>query len=188
MYLDNVTIAGRDQTEHDRNVNAFLDAIHRRKFTLNDSKTVTSVKNINILGYIVGNMVIKPDPERMRPLIDFPLPNNMNALRRILDMFAYYAKWIFDFAEKIRPLADAKQFPLKRDALNAFVLLKTELSNATLQPVDERLPFAVECDASDRAISATLNQGGRPVAFMSRTLQGSEIYYPPFEKEATAII
>ena len=59
VYLDNVTLAGRDHTEHDRNVKAFLEAIHCRKFTLNDSKTVTSVQNINILGYIVGNMVIK---------------------------------------------------------------------------------------------------------------------------------
>ena len=46
----------------------------------------------------------------------------------------------------------------------------------------------VECDASDTTISATLNQGGRPVDFMSRTLQGSELHYPAVEKKATAII
>ena len=67
-------------------------------------------------------------------------------------------------------------------------MLKTELARATLRSVDESFPFTVECDASDIAISATLNQGGRPVAFMSRTLQGSERHYPAFEKEATAII
>ena len=33
-----------------------------------------------------------------------------------------------------------------------------------------------------------MNQGGRPAASMSRTLQGSERHYPAFEKEATAII
>ena len=50
------------------------------------------------------------------------------------------------------------------------------------------MPFVVKCDASDEAISATLNQGGPPVAFMSRTLQGSEIYYPAYEKKAPAVI
>ena len=38
------------------------------------------------------------------------------------------------------------------------------------------------------AISATLNQAGRPVAFMSRTLHGSERRYPAVEKEATVIV
>ena len=63
-----------------------------------------------------------------------------------------------------------------------FNLLKNELSNAALQSIDKCLLFAVECNASDVAISATLNQGGKLVAFMSRTLQGTEIYYPAFEK------
>ena len=61
-----------------------------------------------------------------------------------------------------------------------FISLKSELRNSALQAIDESLPFVV--DASDVAVSATLNQGGRPVAFMSRTLQGSEIYCPAYEK------
>ena len=187
-YLDNVTVAGQTQLEHDKNVKAFSEAIARRNFTLNDSKTVSSVSNTNILGYVVGNMCIKLDPEHMRPLIDFPPPSNFKALRRVLGMFAYYAKWINCFADKIRPLAEAKDFPLNEDALNAFNLLKTDLSNAALQSIDKSLPFVIECDASDIAVSATLNQGGRPVAFVSRTLQGSEIHYPAYEKEATAIV
>ena len=57
-----------------------------------------------------------------------------------------------------------------------------------LAPIDEDTPFVVECDASDVAISASLNQNGRPVAFMSKTLSKIEKWYPAVEKEALAII
>ena len=181
-------MAGRTQLEHDKNIQVFSEAIIRRNFTLNDSKTVTSVPNVNILGHVVGNMCIQPNPERMRPLLGFLPPSNLKALRRVLGMLAYYAKWINFLADEIRPLAEAKDFPLKESALNAFDLLKADLSNAALQSVNESLRFVIECDASDIAVLATLNQGGKPVAFMPRTLQGSEIHYPAYEKKATTII
>ena len=103
-------------------------------------------------------------------------------------MFAYYAKWVPISSDKIKPLVGTKSFPLDESAIAAFNLLKKYLLEATLHSIDEKLPFVVERDASDVAVSAVLNQGGRPVAFMSRTLQGSEIHYPSVEKEATAII
>ena len=62
------------------------------------------------------------------------------------------------------------------------------MESAALHPIDEGVPFVVECDASETTLSATLNQRGRPVAFISRTLQSSELHYPHVEKEATAII
>ena len=52
----------------------------------------------------------------------------------------------------------------------------------------ESLPFKMEFDASDGAISVAFNQGGRPVAFMSKILQGSRLKYHIIEKEAIEIV
>ena len=50
-YLDNITVAGHTQEEHDRNVKRLLECLQHRKWTLNNSKTINSVSSINILGY-----------------------------------------------------------------------------------------------------------------------------------------
>ena len=131
-YLDNITIAGHTKEEHDLNVQLFLEVLSKRNLTLNTSKTIKSVHSINILGYCVGNGVIKPDPKRLRPLQELPPPTSQGSLKRAMGMFAYYARWIQDFSGKIQPLARAKRFPLDEDALQAFSLLKEELERATL--------------------------------------------------------
>ena len=46
----------------------------------------------------------------------------------------------------------------------------------------------METDASEFALSATLNQNGRPVAFFSRKLSGPELKHASVEKEAAVIV
>ena len=92
----------------------------------------------------MGDGVIKPEQKRLRPLHDYPLPTNVGSLCRVVGMFAYYAKWIPNFSDKIQLHVNATSFPL--DDLSAFDLLKKELERATLQSIDESQPFVVECD------------------------------------------
>jgi len=109
-------------------------------------------------------------------------------LRRLVGLFAYYAKWIRKYSDKIKPLVDIKEFPLKDDALTNIRTIREELATAALKVFEQELPFSVETDASNVAISGILHQCGRPVAFYSRTLNLSEQRYSSIEKEATAII
>ena len=104
---------------------------------------------------------------------ELPPPTSSKSLKRVLGLFAYYAKWIHQLSDKIHRLKQTTSFPLDNNVLADFENIKKEIAQASLRPVDESIPFVVECDASEVAISATLNQGGRPIAFMSRSFQGS---------------
>ncbi|XP_059844160.1 uncharacterized protein LOC132404101 [Hypanus sabinus] len=187
-YLDNITICGHDRPDHDANLQRFLQVAAALNLTYNRDKCVFGTTRLAILGYVVENGVIGPDPERMRPLLELPLPTTLKALRRCLGFFSYYAQWVPHYADKARPLVKSTSFPLSAEACAAFNCIKADIAKATMHAVDETAPFQVECDASDFALAATLNQEGRPVAFFSRTLQGSEIRHSAVEKEAQAIV
>jgi len=92
------------------------------------------------------------------------------------------------FSEKIKPLIEAKEFPLREKAVRALKTLKQDLTSAAFKVIDEKLPFVSETDAPDDAISVTLNQEDRPVAFFSRTLNKCESHQSSVEKEACVIV
>ena len=78
---------------------------------------------------------------------------------------------------------------LSRVAINAFSDLKQSLAQTALQKIKKNVPFTIENNDSDVAVSATLNQKNKPVAFYSRILiRSHEQRHPAIDKEATAII
>ena len=71
--------------------------------------------------------------------------------------------------------------------LNAFNLLKNELSNAVLQSVDQCLPFVAECDALNVAISAPLNEWEHLQPLCQEPYKEVRFTILLLKKEATAI-
>ena len=186
-YQDNVHICGHNETDHDINLKKFLEAAEKWKITFNDPKTVIKTRSMHTLGYVISKGELKPDPERFRPLRELPVPTTEKQKKRCMGLLSYYSKWISNFSDKIIPLVRSG-FPLTKEAEEVFHSLKQEIENSAIGAIDEDKPFVLETDASDNAIAATLSQEGRPVAFFSRTLHGSELGHPAVEKEANAII
>ena len=187
-YIDNVTICGTDKPTHDRNLLRFQQAAERWGITFNEDKSITAVQEIDLLGYHVSEGSIRPDPERFRALRKMKAPTSAKSQQRAVGLFPYYSQWISRFSDKIRPLSQNTAFPLPQSAHDSFEALKKEVEEAVLVTVNESSPSVVETDASDVAISATLNQEGRPVAFFSRTLTSSERNHSAMGKEVYAIV
>lgn len=187
-YVDDITVCGNSQEEHDENLTRFLTVAKKYGLTINEGKSNYSQTSIATLGYIIGNHQIRPDPERMKPLLEMPIPQNQKAKQRTLGLLSHYSKWVQNFSEKVQPIVRDETFPMSSTAATALEKLKEEISRASLSAIDDKIPFVVETDASADAIAASLTQGGKPVAFFSRSLGKSEKHHSVIEREACAIV
>ena len=103
-YLDDVIICGRDKTEHDKNLEKFMQVARELNITLDHEKCLFSQNSITYLGYFISNGNLSPDTTRMNSLDNMPYPKDDASMKRMLGLFSYYSKWIKDYSEKIQPL------------------------------------------------------------------------------------
>ena len=98
-----------------------------------------STRKLEILGNIVENGCIKPDPERVRPLDNLPVPADAKSLKQVIGLFAHYSKsnWIPKFSDRVAPLNCVKSFPLTKVPENAFHELKMAVKNSVVVSIDE---------------------------------------------------
>ncbi len=152
----------------------FLSAASQCNLIINSVKSKYTLTEVKWLGYLISEGKIRPDPARLEPLVKLRVPDSRKSLGRVIGLFAYYAKWIPKYSEKIQPLLSVKSFPLNNSAISAFDSIREEITQSLKVPINHSMSFTVECDASEAAVGAVLLQGGMPVAFHSRTLSKSE--------------
>ena len=180
-YLDNITICGKDQEDHDVKLKAFLEAAERKNITYNNDKRVFSTRCLSIFGY-------KIEEREIRSLRELPVPHDLKSMNRCLGLFSYYSRWIPAYPDRVKPLSSCKSFPLSQEAIEAFESLRTSIENAVVILLMRIYPLRLRLMLRMWQLAATLNQNGRPIVFFSRTLQGSELKHAAVEKEAQAII
>ena len=56
------------------------------------------------LGFLLDIEGLRPDPEKVRPLMDYPAPRTVKQLRRFLGMVGWYSRFIKKDSELKIPL------------------------------------------------------------------------------------
>ena len=88
-------MCGNDQAEHDKSLKKFLKVAEDHSLIFNESKCVYSSDTIDLFGYRIGNGTLRPDPNRVKTLLELPCPKTMKAQQRVVGFFAYYCTMDF---------------------------------------------------------------------------------------------
>jgi transposase InsO family protein len=196
VYLDDI-LFGESLQEHNERLREVFDRLRQCNLKMEPDKCEFLNTKLSYLGHIVTNEGVKPDPDKVRAIIDFPTPRNTTDVRSFLGLAGYYRKFIPQFSKIAKPLNDLlkknNQWQWEQKQIDSFGLLKTILTQEpVLQYPDFTQPFILTTDASGFALGAVLSQGkigqDKPISFASRTLNKAQENYSTIEKELTAIV
>ncbi|XP_011699787.1 PREDICTED: uncharacterized protein LOC105457055 [Wasmannia auropunctata] len=197
VYLDDIVIYGPSLQEHNRRLIEVLNRLREHNLKLQSNKCEFLRKEVTYLGHIITEDGIKPDPEKLRAVREFPVPKKVKDIQSFLGLAGYYRKFIENFSKIAKPLTKLtrknEHFCWTEEQQRAFDILKEKLITAPVLSYPEfSQQFTVITDASDYAIGAVLSQGtlgqDRPIAYASRILNKAEQNYNTTEKELLAIV
>lgn len=196
-YLDDIIIFSEDFVEHVSRIERVLDCLKHAGLTLNKKKCRFAFRELTVFGHVVSSKGISPDPEKIEPVIKFPIPKNIRHVRSFIGICSYYRRFIPDFSKIAHPLhsllhKDCK-FIWGSEQQEAFETLKTRLTSfPILSYFDPKRETILNTDASGHGIGAVLAQthgkDEKPIAYASRTLSEAERNYSTTERECLAVV
>ncbi|KAJ1602776.1 hypothetical protein NDA14_000872 [Ustilago hordei] len=200
VYLDDFLIFSDTEEAHVKHVTEVLTRLRSNRLFAKLSKCEFHTKTVEFLGYIIKPTGIEMDPEKVRTVKEWPMPESIHDIQRFLGFANFYQRFIAHFARiakpltaLVKPIEQFKKFELPEEAQQAFhKLIQAFTSAGVLQHFDYHLPTRLETDASDFAIAGVLKQEheGRwhPVAFYSRKMSSAEKNYEIHDKELLAVV
>jgi hypothetical protein len=137
VYLDDVIIYTKGTLEsHLDHLRQVFETLRRAHLKIKLKKCYFCFPNIHFLGHVVGREGIRPDPEKIEKIKNFPIPMNLTQLRSALGLFSYYRKFIKDFSKIAKPMLTLlkKEAPFEwtEKQQRAFDYLKERLVQAPI--------------------------------------------------------
>lgn len=197
VYLDDIVVFASSLQEHEQKLIEVFDRLRKYGLKVQPDKCEFLRKEVGYLGHIISSEGVKPNPEKVQAVKEFPIPKSCKDIKSFLGLAGYYRRFIPNFSKITKPLTSLlkKDVPFvwgleQQQALDRCKDLLT--SFPILQYPDFSKEFVLTTDASIHAIGAILSQGeiGKdlPIAYASRTLNKAESNYSTIERELLAIV
>src|SRR5260221_12563433 len=180
-------------------VHCFLAILKRHTYFLKLSKCEFEKKEMEFLGFQVGNRQVRVDPSKISGIKDWPLElKNVKQVRQILGVLGYQCAFIAGYAQKAKPLTNLLKKGISflwddtcKEALKS--LIGYIAKDPVLEAPQNDLPYKLETDASAYGVGAILFQKDergkhKAIGYTSRSLNQAERNYNIWDREFLGLV
>ncbi|KAF1313537.1 reverse transcriptase, partial [Globisporangium splendens] len=180
-YFDDIFVHSKTTGEksdvdvHLDHLRQVFQVMRENKLYANLKKCIFFAPEIPVLGCFVGKHGVRVDPEKVKAIDDWPVPQNVKQLRQWLGLANYLHKYTRNYAALVQPLTQLLKKDIEwewsSDHQAAFAEVKRSLREAPVLAIaNHDKPFHV-----------------RVVSYQSRQLRPAERNYPVHDKELLAM-
>ena len=191
--MDDILVAGKNMKDHDVTLRKVIEKATEYNLKLNMDKCSIRQTSVTYVGHLLTADGLKPDPNKVRALLEMSTPTDKEAVRRFLGFVTYLSKFIPNLSEIDAPLRELVKtdvmFSWQPEQEQAFRKLQDMCSSTpVLAYYDVSKPVQIECDASQNGLGGVILQENRPIAYTSRSLTDTEKRYAQIEKETLSVL
>jgi hypothetical protein len=133
VFFDDILIYSKSWEDHVRHVDKVLQLLKEQQLYAKPSKCFFGVKEVEYLGHIVSHEGVKVDPNKIKAMMDWPIPKTLKNLRGFLGLTGYYRKFVRHYGRIATPLMTLTKkdaFSWTPEATKDFEQLKEVMSKA----------------------------------------------------------
>ena len=192
VYIDDMLVKSLQEENHIADLLQVFNILRESRLRLNASKCTFGVSSGKFLGHIVSRRGIEPNPDQIAALVDSVKLRNIKKVQRLTGMVTALGRFISRSVDKCKPffrlLGKMSKFVWNEECSVAFQGIKAYLST----PPCLSIPDPGEQLFLYLAVSVVLVQEfvqeQKPVFFVSKAMDETELRYLPLEKAALAVL
>jgi hypothetical protein len=158
---DDIVIHAETKEDHGTRLRGFLSRCAELGIKLNKAKMEVAVDSITFMGHCINAHGLSVDPEKVSAITKMKAPQNIDELRRFLDMVNYVMKFMPNLAGVLYPLHNLLKKDVEwnwssaqQEAFDKVKLLITK--TPVLAFYDPRKELTLENDACENGLGSCM--------------------------------
>ena len=156
---DDITVYGKDNHEHDKNMLALMECTKAIGLTFNSKKCTLCKTSISFFGVRFSREGMSPNPKKIQGILEMPAPAYAIQLQSFLGIINFMHPFIPHLSANTAPLRTLlirnAIFQCTSSTNTAFQKLKSVIADAEHRPLkfyNRKLPLVVQADASKNGL------------------------------------